>query len=78
MATITCKCRFSCIPVRIYTGLAPPGHGMVKYVIVEEACCVDHLANQRYLPLFTLHLQVNFETSQHIKMLQGFFGQAKV
>ena len=69
VATITCKCRFSCIPVGIYTGLAPPGQGMVKDVIVQQACRVDHLANQRHLPLFTLHLKSQFETSRYCLMV---------
>ena len=60
-ATNTCKCRFSCVPVQIYTGFAPPRQGMVKDVIVEQAGRVDHLAHQSYLPLFILHLQANLK-----------------
>ena len=56
--TNTCKCRFSCIPVSIDTRLAPPGQGMVKDVVVEQACRVNHFAHQGYLPLFCLHLKV--------------------
>ena len=60
MPPLTCKCRFSCVPIRVNTRLAPPCVGVVEDVIVEQAGGVDHLAHQCYLPLFSLYLQFCF------------------